>query len=115
MMDALRKMSLMPAQRLERATAAARKKGRLQEGADADIVVFDPRSVTDRASPIMGNAARRSYRGESWRRIQITQRSSGPRTCSLVGANGSQYGVYLVADEPAESGKTSAVLFRSSM
>ena len=50
MMDALRKMSLMPAQRLERATAAARKKGRLQEGADADIVVFDPRSVTDRAT-----------------------------------------------------------------
>src|SRR3954471_7134407 len=42
LMDALRKMSLMPAQRLETATAAARKKGRLQEGADADIVVFDP-------------------------------------------------------------------------
>src|SRR5262249_19140105 len=50
LMDALRKMSLMPAQRLERATAAARKKGRLQEGADADIVVFDPATVTDRAT-----------------------------------------------------------------
>jgi N-acyl-D-aspartate/D-glutamate deacylase len=50
LMDALRKMSLMPAQRLERATAAARRKGRLQVGADADVVVFDPGEVRDRAS-----------------------------------------------------------------
>ncbi len=50
LMDALRKMSLMPAQRLERATAAARHKGRLQPGADADIVVFDPRTVADRST-----------------------------------------------------------------
>jgi len=50
LMDAIRKMSLMPAQRLEKATAAARRKGRLQEGADADIVVFDPATVTDRAT-----------------------------------------------------------------
>ena len=50
LLDAIRKMSLMPAQRLEKATAAARRKGRLQEGADADIVVFDPATVTDRAT-----------------------------------------------------------------
>jgi N-acyl-D-aspartate/D-glutamate deacylase len=50
LMDALRKMSLMPAQRLERATAAARRKGRLQEGADADVVVFDPETIADRAT-----------------------------------------------------------------
>jgi len=50
LMDAIRKMSLMPAQRLEKATAAARHKGRLQEGADADIVIFDPATVTDRAT-----------------------------------------------------------------
>jgi len=50
LMDALRKMSLMPAQRLEKATPAARRKGRLQEGADADIVVFDPRTVSDRST-----------------------------------------------------------------
>ena len=50
LMDALRKMSLMPAQCLERATPAARKKGRLQEGADADIVVFDPQNISDRSS-----------------------------------------------------------------
>ena len=50
LMDALRKMSLLPAQRLERATPAARRKGRLQEGADADIVVFNPNTVTDQAT-----------------------------------------------------------------
>ena len=50
LMDAIRKMSLMPAQRLERATPAARGKGRLQEGADADVIAFDPRSVADQAT-----------------------------------------------------------------
>lgn len=50
LMDALRKATLMPAQRLERSTAAARKKGRLQEGADADVVVFDPQTIVDRAT-----------------------------------------------------------------
>jgi N-acyl-D-aspartate/D-glutamate deacylase len=50
LMDALRKMSLMPAQRLESAAAAARRKGRLQEGADADIVVFDAKTIEDRAT-----------------------------------------------------------------
>jgi N-acyl-D-aspartate/D-glutamate deacylase len=50
LMDAIRKMSLMPAQRLEKSTVAARHKGRLQEGADADIVVFDPRTIVDRAT-----------------------------------------------------------------
>jgi N-acyl-D-aspartate/D-glutamate deacylase len=50
LMDAIRKMSLMPAQRLERSTPAARRKGRLQEGADADIVVFNPTTVADRST-----------------------------------------------------------------
>jgi len=50
LMDALRKMTLMPAQMLERSTPAARFKGRLQEGADADIVVFDPASIADRST-----------------------------------------------------------------
>ena len=50
LMDAIRKMSLMPAQMLERSTPEARRKGRLQEGADADIVVFDPNTITDRAT-----------------------------------------------------------------
>ncbi len=50
LMDAIRKMSLMPAQMLERSTSAARQKGRLQEGADADIVVFDAGTVSDRST-----------------------------------------------------------------
>jgi hypothetical protein len=50
LMDALRKMTLMPAQMLERSTPAARQKGRLQESADADIVVFDAATIRDQAT-----------------------------------------------------------------
>ncbi len=50
LMEALRKMTLMPAEMLERSTPAARQKGRLQEGADADIVVFDPNTISDRST-----------------------------------------------------------------
>jgi N-acyl-D-aspartate/D-glutamate deacylase len=50
LMEALRKMTLMPAQMLERSTPDARRKGRLQEGADADIVIFDPETISDRAT-----------------------------------------------------------------
>jgi len=35
---------------LERSTPGARHKGRLQEGADADIVVFDPQTISDRST-----------------------------------------------------------------
>jgi N-acyl-D-aspartate/D-glutamate deacylase len=50
LMDAIRKMSLMPAQMLERSTPSARFKGRLQEGADADVVIFDPQTISDRST-----------------------------------------------------------------
>ena len=48
--EAIRKMSLMPAQTLEKNVPQMRKKGRLQVGMDADIVVFDPRTVADKAT-----------------------------------------------------------------
>src|SRR5271165_1261264 len=50
LMEALRKMTLMPAQMLERSTPAAHQKGRLQEGADADVVIFDPQTIADRST-----------------------------------------------------------------
>lgn len=49
-MEALGKMTLMPAQMLERSTPDAKRKGRVQEGADADIVVFDPNTISDRST-----------------------------------------------------------------
>lgn len=50
LMDAIRKMTLMPAQRLEARVPAMRQKGRLRVGADADITIFDPRTVMDRST-----------------------------------------------------------------
>ena len=49
-MDAIRKMTLMPAQRLEPQVPAMRQKGRLRAGADADITIFDPATVLDRST-----------------------------------------------------------------
>ena len=48
--DALAKTSLIPAQILEDAVPQMRRKGRLQEGMDADIVIFDPATVSDQAT-----------------------------------------------------------------
>jgi N-acyl-D-glutamate deacylase len=45
--EAIRKMSLMPAQTLEGFVPQMKKKGRLQVGMDADIVVFDPETIRD--------------------------------------------------------------------
>jgi dihydroorotase len=50
LMEAISKMSLQPARRLERGAPAFKKKGRLSVGADADVVVFDPYSIRDRST-----------------------------------------------------------------
>jgi dihydroorotase len=50
LMEAIRKMTLMPAERLVRSAPAMRRKGRLSAGADADIVVFDPGRVREKAT-----------------------------------------------------------------
>lgn len=50
LMDALRKMTLMPAQRLESRAPDFKKKGRIREGADADIAMFDPERIIDRST-----------------------------------------------------------------
>jgi N-acyl-D-aspartate/D-glutamate deacylase len=48
--EALAKCSLRPAQILAGHVPAMRRKGRLQAGCDADVVVFDPATVSDRSS-----------------------------------------------------------------
>ncbi len=50
LMDALRKMTLLPAQRLEKVVPAMRLKGRVKVGADADLTLFDPATIIDRAT-----------------------------------------------------------------
>jgi len=50
LMTTLRKMTLMPAQRLEKRAPTFKDKGRIREGADADITVFDPQHIIDKAT-----------------------------------------------------------------
>lgn len=50
LMEALTKMTLMPARRLAAIAPQMRNKGRLQIGKDADITVFDPDRVIDTAT-----------------------------------------------------------------
>lgn len=47
---ALAKMTIMPAQWLEKVVPAMARKGRIHVGADADISVFDPATVKDNAT-----------------------------------------------------------------
>ena len=43
-------MTILPAKRLEKRVPALTKKGRLQMGADADITIFDPATVSDQST-----------------------------------------------------------------
>jgi len=48
--EGLRKITLMPAQRLEKIAPVMKNKGRIREGADADITIFDPEKIIDQAT-----------------------------------------------------------------
>ncbi|MEO5814992.1 MAG: amidohydrolase family protein [Gemmatimonadaceae bacterium] len=50
LMEAIRKMALMPAQRLENVAPAFKRKGRIAVGADGDVSVFDPATVIDKST-----------------------------------------------------------------
>jgi dihydroorotase len=49
-MEGIKRITLLPAQRVQNAAPAMKRKGRLRVGMDADITVFDPVSVQERAT-----------------------------------------------------------------
>lgn len=50
MMLAIKKVTLMPAKRMEKKCPAMKSKGRIQVGCDADITVFHPEKIVDKAT-----------------------------------------------------------------
>lgn len=50
LMDALSKMTIQPARRVENTAPVMARKGRVQVGADADLTLFDPETVIDRST-----------------------------------------------------------------
>jgi N-acyl-D-aspartate/D-glutamate deacylase len=54
LMEAISKMTYLPARFLEDHVPQMKKRGRVQEGAVADITIFDPETVTEHSGPEVG-------------------------------------------------------------
>ena len=84
LMEAIRRMTLLPARTLEVRAPAMKKKGRLSAGADADIVIFDPERIRDRSTVEHPDL---TSEGISWVIVggQIALDPRGPRRNVLAG------------------------------